>query len=207
MKRILVVLLGGVAGLMLAAACTSSTGTHTQSLGPTTPSSSPTTSSSSSDSPSPSRSDPRRAEGQAATAAYTAFATASRNAERRPTDLARRKALAAHAIEPALTNEAASLASYAANDIAWAGTAPRPRVKVISVAPAAKPYPTVTLRDCPTAAPTWKPYNIKTHNVVPVKYRGSTAPPPHAVKATVIYIRSRWMVQRTVTDVKKTCAP
>lgn len=99
------------------------------------------------------------------------------------------------------------MVSYAANDIAWSGTAPSPRVKVVSVAAAAKPYPTVTLRDCPTAAPTWKPYNIKTHKVVPVKYPGSTAPPPHAVTATVIYFKSHWMVQRTVTAVTKTCVP
>ena len=204
-KRFLVAVVAA-ASLMTLAACDSS-GTHTQSLNPSAPSSQPGRSSSSSDSPSPSQSDPRPAEGKAATAAYTAFAMASRNAERRPTDLGRRKALAAHAIEPALTNEAASLVSYAANDIAWSGTAPSPRVRVVSVDPAAKPYPSVTLRDCPTAAPTWKPYNIKTHEVVPVKYPGSTAPPPHAVTATVVYFKSHWMVQRTVTEVKKTCAP
>lgn len=184
--------------------------TQAQSLSPTTPTSTAgrtTVPSTPSTSPAPSQTDPKSTDGKAAATAYSAFAAAARNAERRPTDLARRKALAAHAIEPALTSEAGSLVSYAANDIAWSGTAPTPRISVIAVAPSAEPYPTVTVRDCPTPAPSWKPYNIKTHKVIPVTFPGSTAPPPHAVTATVVYYRAHWMVQRTVTQVKKTCAP
>src|SRR4051812_17155157 len=92
------------------AACTSGDGTHTQSVDPTSSTSStpqtstPPTSSTSGSSQPPS--DPRPADGRAATTVYTAFALAARNAERRPSDLARRKALATHAIEPALTSEA-----------------------------------------------------------------------------------------------------
>lgn len=196
-------------GLVLGAVgCTSSSGTHMQSPAPSTPSSSMSPSSPSvSSTSSPSSSDPRPSDGKAAAAAYTAFALAAKYAERKPSDLARRKALAAHAIEPALTNEAGSLVSYAANNIVWAGTPPTPRVRVITVLPASKPYPTVTLRDCPTAAPTWKPYDSKTHKVVPVQFPGSKAPPPHAVTVTVVYYKSRWMVQKTVTQVTKTCAP
>lgn len=197
-------------GAVALTACTSSTGTHTQSGPP--PSSSASTSASPTTSPSssadPSSSTPTAApQGTAALAAYTAFQTASRNAEKRPSDLSRRKAIAAHSIEPALTNEAAGLLSYSVNDIAWLGTPPSPRAKILALQLGAAPYPTVTLRDCPTAAPSWKPYNIKTHKPVPVKFPGSTAPPPHAVTATVVYYHSQWVVQKTVTEVKKTCAP
>lgn len=97
--------------------------------------------------------------------------------------------------------------SYAANNIIWSGTAPTPRVTVVTASPGGKPYPTVMLRDCPTAAPTWKPYNAKTHKVIPVKFPGSNAPPPHAVTVAVVFYKSRWMVRKTVTEVTKTCAP
>lgn len=190
-------------------ACSGSTGTHTQSGPPSnssasTSASQPPPSSSAAPSSSVTTAAPQ---GGAALAAYTAFQTASRNAEKRPSDLSLRKVIAAHSIEPALTNEAAGLLSYSVNDIAWLGTPPSPRAKILALQLGATPYPTVTLKDCPTAAPSWKPYNIKTHQPVPVKFPGSTAPPPHAITATVVYYHSQWVVQKTVTEVKKTCAP
>jgi len=186
-------------------ACTSNSGTHTQSFSPSP--SDPTTTRSSSPSTATSTDPADTPQAQAAKAAYISFEAASRNAERKPDDLSRREAIAAHAIEPALTNEAGSLVSYAANGIAWAGSAPTPRVSVKTVAGLAKPYPRVTLADCPTASLTWKPYDSKTHKPVPVKFPGSNAPLPHAITAIVIYYDSRWVVQKTVTEVTKTCAP
>lgn len=190
-------------------ACSGSTGTHTQSGPPSSSlastSASPTPTSTST-APSSAVTTPAPA-GAAAVAAYVAFRAAAHNAEKKPTDTARENALKAYAVDPALGHEGGSLISYVTGDIAWGGTPPSPRVSVSAVEPAAKPYPTVTLRDCPTPAPSWKPYNIKTHKPVSVTFPGSTAPPPHAITATVIYYRSRWLVQTSVTEVKKTCVP
>lgn len=191
---------------LILAAC-SSTGTHVQSPPPSSPRSSasmpPESSSAAPTSTSPTVSPQEKA----ATSAYVAFSAASHDAERKPTDGARANALKAFAVDPALANEGSSLISYATGDIAWGGTPPTPRVTVSAAQPTAKPYPTVTLKDCPTAAPSWKPYNIKNHQPVTVTFPGSKAPPPHAVTATVIYSHSRWLVQKTVIEVKETCAP
>lgn len=192
---------------MVLAACTSSTGTHTQSPPPPSSSNAPSTTPQSS-SPAPISTSPNVSPTEkAAIAAYVAFRAAAHNAEKKPTDTSREAALKTYAVDPALGHEGGSLISYLTGDIAWGGTPPGARVRVTAVQPAAKPYPMVTLRDCPTAAPSWKPYNIKTHKPVSVKFPGSTAPPPHAITATVIYYRSRWVVQTSVTEVKKTCAP
>lgn len=197
-------------------ACSSSSGTHTQSYSPppTHPSSSPSSPSrdpsmsADSSSPAPTSTSPSVSPTeQAAVAAYVAFRAAAHNAEKKPTDTALENALKAYAVDPALGHEGGSLISYVTGDIAWGGTPPAARVSVSAVKPAANPYPMVTLRDCPTAAPSWKPYNIKTHKPVSVEFPGSKAPPPHAITATVIYYRSRWLVQTSVTEVKKTCAP
>ncbi|PZS32188.1 MAG: hypothetical protein DLM61_07270 [Pseudonocardiales bacterium] len=206
MSRRLFTAIAAAVSMLGLAACTSSTGTHTQS--PPSSSASGSSTASESSSPPPTGTSPTVSPTEkAAVAAYVAFRTAAHNAEKNPADTAREAALKAYAVDPALGHEGGSLISYVTGDIAWGGTPPAARVSVTAVQPASKPYPMVTLRDCPTAAPSWKPYNIKTHKPVPVQFPGSTAPPPHAITATVIYYRSRWLVQTSVTEVKKTCAP
>ncbi len=207
MSRRLPAATGIVCSMLVLAAC-SSTGTHTQSPPPT---SSPPSSSSTlpqSSSPAPTSGSPSIApQEKAAMTAYIAFAKASRSAEEQPSDKSRFNSVRAHAVDPALANEGETLFNYQRANIAFKGQPPSPRVSVMVLAPAAKPYPTATVIDCPTISSRWKAYDTKTHNVVPIKYPGETAKPPHPTTANLIYYGGRWAVQKITTDVRQTCAP
>lgn len=201
-RRLFTTIVAAVSALGLAA-CTSSTGTHTQSVPPSASSTptkpSPPTPPSSSSTVSP--------QGEAATAAYVEFAKASRLAEEAPGDQKRFTAVKAHAVDPALGNEGVTLFNYQRAGIAFKGQPPAPRVKVKLLGPDTKPYPTATLVDCPTVSSTWMAYDTKTHQVVPIKFPGETAKPPHPTTANLIYYAGRWAVQKITTDVRQTCAP
>lgn len=197
-------------GIALAlSACTSSGGGHptTSSTRPssTTPSNGTSAPTSKHPSTTTSTSPPPDPRSTAATAAYLAFEKASRDAERKPGDHTRRKGLRAHAVDPALSTEVGHLVGFASAGYAWFGQPPRPRVNVKSIDPG-NPYTVVTLVDCPTVSTSWKPYVVKGHQPVPVTYPSGSAKPPHALTATVIHYKSRWMVQKVVTDVRHTCA-
>lgn len=75
-------------------------------------------------------------------------------------------------------------------------------MKVTAINLAAKPYPTVVLTDCPTLAPTWQEYMVKTGAVVPQQTQ--SVPPPYLVTVQVIQYHNHWGVQR-VTPEAKTC--
>ncbi len=198
--------LAGMAAAALAAviiaACTASSGTHTQPA----PSSLSGGSLTSRSSPTPSDK-PVDSRVHAATIAYIAFTNAVQHADENPMDVSREQAIKAHAIDPALANEGGHLVGFRTEGIAWSGHPPAARVSVAAVDPAAQPYPIVVLVDCPTVSGSWKPYDVKTHQQVPVTYPKGSAPPPHASTATVVSYHSRWVVQKTVTNVTKTCAP
>src|SRR5690348_12551389 len=95
-----------------------STATPPTSSNPTTPTHSKTSTTGS-------QQDPR---GQAAKAAYLAFASASHAAERHPTDLALERALINYAVDPELATEGAHVFGFRESGIAWRGIPPTPRV-------------------------------------------------------------------------------
>jgi hypothetical protein len=67
----------------------------------------------------------------------------------------------------------------------------------------AKPYPTVTLTNCPTPAPSWVAYDVKTGK--PVPYTTAKVPPPYLATVTMIFYEGRWGVQQTSVDTGQTC--
>ncbi len=159
-------------------------------------------------SPQPSASPTTDPQVQAAIASYEAFAGASNVGLRDPGSDYSAK-LAANAVDPALAKVAANIASFRLAGIAYRGAPPTPRIDAKSLRAdlEAKPWPTVTLTDCPTLASSWQAINQKTKAPVPVKYPPGAAKPPHAVQATVIFYQSHWVVQKLITDVRHTCAP
>lgn len=90
--------------------------------------------------------------------------------------------------------------------VAYRGTPPLSRVSVTSVDLAGKPYPTVTLTDCPTLA-NWKIVATSPGPPPTVKSSPSGAPPPHLATAKVIFYEKRWGVSRISTDASRTCKP
>lgn len=192
-----VILLGG---------CTSSGGTDSSSTPASSPGSStistpstPPTSSSPS-SPAPSNSP----ESTAAVTVYRRWAAATYAAERSPaknhtTDL---RALA---VDPALGTFQGLLTQLQVAGIANRGTPPTSRTRVLRTELAAKPYPKVTVVDCPTVSPTWVAYDVKTGK--PVKVTPNPVKPPYAITAEVIKLKGNWVVYRTTADRKHTCSP
>jgi hypothetical protein len=90
--------------------------------------------------------------------------------------------------------------------VAYRGTPPVSRVSVTSVDLAAKPYPTVTLTDCPTPA-NWKIVATSPGPPPTVKSSPSGAPAPNLATAKVIFYEKRWGVSTISTDTSRTCKP
>ena len=113
--------------------------------------------------------------------------------------------LGVHAVDPALGQLENDLLTFASAGIAYRGTPPTSRTKVTKIEMQANPWPTVTVMDCPTVAPSWKPVYVKSGK--PATLAPASAKPPYAVTAAVIYYKNRWAVYRTTVDRKHTCAP
>ncbi len=139
--------------------------------------------------------------------AFAHYITASYNAERAPRQVAGSYPAASdfprYAFDPMLTQENAYIASLAANDQAFRGTPPTPRVRVSQADLDAKPHPTVVLTNCPTPAPTWVAYDTKTGKRV--SYAATKVPPPYLSTVTVIFYEGRWGVQKTSVNSEQTC--
>jgi hypothetical protein len=191
--------------IMTLVACTSSTGgtdPSTSSNSPTPTGTAPTSSTPVTSTP-PSSPAPTASQTKAALAAYSAFTNAVNQAQRKPGRVS--KALALHAIDPALGTARGVLTQFQVSNIEWHGTPPASRTRVLSAKPAATPYPTVTIVDCPTVSTTWRPFNSKTGK--PVKTVKPKVAPPWATTATVALYKGKWMVQTEKTDMTRTCAP
>lgn len=89
--------------------------------------------------------------------------------------------------------------------LAYRGTPPMPRLSVTNADLAAKPYPTVTLTDCPTAPASWKV--VATSGPPPTTKTSPKAPPPYKATVTVIFYEKRWGVSKMTVDTSKTCQP
>jgi hypothetical protein len=90
--------------------------------------------------------------------------------------------------------------------LAYRGTRPSPRVSVTNVNLAAKPNPTVTLIDCPTAPANWK-IVATSPGPPPTTKTAPKAQPPYRAAVTVIFYEKRWGVQKITTDTSRTCTP
>ena len=155
---------------------------------------------------SPSRPSPDETAAGAVTA-YQAFWRTAINAQRRPvaagSDYPRDADVARFSFDPVRSAYRGFIAGLAAQGVQFRGTPPAPRVSVISVEPAAAPYPLVRLRDCQTPAPDWNEYLVATGKQVP--RATPKVPPPYEITAKVIFHEGRWGVQSTTTHSSRTC--
>jgi hypothetical protein len=142
-----------------------------------------------------------------AIAAYNAFAKAAQNAERAPRPLGSDYPSAAdftrYSFDPLRSEFLGYVASLAEQDIQFRGAPPTSNVTVTSVDLRGKPYPTVTLSDCPTGTENWQAYD-SAGKQLPVA-SPSSAPPPYLITAKVIFYKERWGVQSTTADTSRTC--
>lgn len=140
---------------------------------------------------------------ESALSAYQSFSSATFAVERHPASTAERARLGAVSFDPARSKQLGYAVSLASQGVAWRGPPPAPRASVLSINIAAKPWPTVVISDCPTPAPSWQEYIVKTGAAVPVTASGAS--PPYEITANVILYRGRWGVQSTTVDRSRTC--
>lgn len=108
-----------------------------------------------------------------------------------------------YSFDPTTPTTLQFVGALAAAGEAYRGTPPTARITITAINLAAKPYPVVTLVNCPTLAPTWHAYLVKTGEQVPDQQ--TKAPPPNPIAVEVIQYQGHWGV-RTVTPEAKTCA-
>lgn len=171
--------------------------TPTSSSDPST-STAPTTTPASSEHPDPTG---------PAIAAYLRYRSIVNAVDRTPSSTRLLNELAAITVDPQQGTDGRTLLQYRLNHLVWRGTPPRPRASVTESRLEAKPYPTVVVRDCPTASASWKPYDTTENKPVPVQYPKGSAHPPFAITATVVDYKSHWVVAKVTTYMRKTCAP
>lgn len=138
-----------------------------------------------------------------AVAAYAAFSSANFAAYRDPSNVSFRVRLSQLTFDPARGQQLGYLVSLVQQGVAWRGRPPTPRVSVLAESLAGKPYPTVTLADCPTPAPHWAEFVVKTGTKV-ATVPGAAAP-PFTITVVVIYDQGHWGVQSATPDTRKTC--
>ncbi len=90
--------------------------------------------------------------------------------------------------------------------VAYRGRPAVARPTVANVDLTAKPYPTVTLTDCPVPA-SWKVVATTPGPPPTIKSSPSGAPAPNLTTAKVIFYEKRWGISTVTTDTSKTCAP
>jgi len=191
--------------IAVGAACTSSKPKASDSPSTSPPSTSPTkTSTSPTASPTPTV-DPTA---RPAVAAYMAFDAATNVAQQHPFNPGSSTPPAGadftkYSFDPTKTSLLQFVGALAHAGEAYRGTPPAARITITAINLAAKPYPVVTLVNCPTLAPTWHAYDVKTGQQVPDQK--TKAPLPNPITVEVIQYQGHWGV-RTVTPEAKTCA-
>lgn len=108
-----------------------------------------------------------------------------------------------YSFDPAQAQLIAYVFSLTEGGIEYRGTPPTSRISVVTTDLAAKPYPTVTLTDCPTAPPSWNAYYRKTGK--PTTDKPSKVKPPYLVTVQVIYYEKHWGVQKLTPNASRTC--
>lgn len=164
----------------------------------------------SSSTPSPSTStyaDPKVA---AAVKAYRSFIEAYEFSQQHPpkaanAPYARSGDFTKYSFDPIRAKIAGSILFLTQGRLAYRGTPPAPRPSVTGLAIAAKPYPTITIEDCPTAPANWKVVAIS--GQPPTSHRPSKAAPPYRITAQVIFYLKRWGVYKLTTNTARTCTP
>jgi hypothetical protein len=135
--------------------------------------------------------------------AYLAYNSAYLNALKNPSDRALRAPIARYAFDPAGEEATVALVQLANAGVIWRGTIlGDSRISVLAAGINDKPYPKVTLTDCPTAS-NFAAYDAKTGKKL-ASVPGQ-APPPYLTTATVILYRGHWGVQKATTDYKHSC--
>lgn len=105
--------------------------------------------------------------------------------------------------DPARANQLTYVAQLVQSGVAWKGSHPTPRLSVTAIDLEASPYPTVTLRNCPTPAPTWQAYYLATGK--PVPGNPSAVPLPYEITVQMIKYQGQWGVKSLTSDSSKTC--
>lgn len=90
--------------------------------------------------------------------------------------------------------------------VAYRGTPAISRPTVSNVDLTAKPYPTVTLTDCPVPA-NWKIVATSPGPPPTVKSSAPGAPAPNLITAKVIFYEKHWGVSTMTTNISRTCTP
>jgi hypothetical protein len=146
---------------------------------------------------------------QPAVNAYINFVTARDEALRNPPKLGQNYLPAADftkfAFDPVRGQANSSIVSLGEQGLLYKGDPGRPRVRVDAVEPDAKPYPTVVLKDCPTATPTWRIYDAKTGKDMTLLPPSGTKPTPYLSTVEVIYYQGHWGVSKIDADTSRTC--
>ena len=148
--------------------------------------------------------DPRA---QPAVDAYRRYTVAANNAERKPpaigADYPADADFSKYSFDPMRYQYETFIRNLSNQRVEFRGTPPAHRLSVISVNLSAVSYPTVVLSDCPTPAPTWKGYAVKTGEVVP--YASAKFPPPYQLTVEVIRYKGHWGVREITADMSHTC--
>jgi hypothetical protein len=108
-----------------------------------------------------------------------------------------------YTFDPARAQILSYVFSLTEGGIVYKGTPPTPRVSIVSAEPAAKPYPTVTMTDCPTAPRSWNAYYRATGK--PTTDKPGRVKPPYLVTVKVIYYENHWGVQKVTPNASRTC--
>lgn len=209
MKRVVVAVVAFAASVSLAA-CGSS-GTHTQSLSPSAPSSDPTSSSPSVSPSSSSVSSTAKpttpavptpsvsAAAQPAVNAYVALYTLTGSLYADPAH-ANTADLSKYESAKLVSNDVATLKQLAAADLAYRGTLPGLRLKVVLTSPT-----TITLTNCGLLSKSdpYEQYNVKTGKTAASPT--AAVPPPYLKVLTIQKSGDRWLLQSIATNTARTC--
>ena len=190
----------GVAAVLLMLSLTACEGraTSTPTVGPT--STPPPTSAHTSTSP------PIEPAAQPAVDAYKAFNRAYLAAEGNPSNPVLLAGLRQHAVDPILSELNRALFAQQQFGIVYRGTLGANHITVTALNLAARPWPSVTLTDCPTGGKLTAYYRGTT-KPVPTTSRSAGAPPPNLGTIQVIQYQDHWAVYKTSVDTRHTCTP
>lgn len=210
-----VVIVSALLGCAVLAACTSGTNTDPPPSGSSATSSSASPSSSvpsRTTSSAPSRSTSSKSTKPVATPTVQPAAQAAVNsymqldglvnsASRDPAHADTRR-FSAYAVGAGLTAVVGSIEQMKKYGLAYRGTPPDPRIKVVAASAAS-----VVLSSCPLAAASdpFVQYVVATGRTVPIVKR--TPPPPYVRALTMHFVGDRWKLASVAINGSKTCTP
>lgn len=147
---------------------------------------------------------------QPAVEAYLAYMTAANNALRKPRALGQEFAPGAdyskYAFDPARGSLSSIIQLLSSQGLMMTGDPGKPRIQLQSLEIGARPYPQVTLSDCPTPPVQWHPTDTKTGKDASAPVPSGVAAAPHKMTIQVIYYQGHWGVYKTTTDLSRTCS-